>query len=68
MSGPCAGLADTAHVIKDNEDNLYTAVLGLVDITRGTNSFYKLQALQGDKVNRFAQKQFSSLQVANQSS
>ena len=47
------GLADTTHVLKDKEGNLYTAVLGLVDITRGTNSFYKLQALEGDKANRW---------------
>ena len=49
-----AGLADKAHVIKVGADTLYTAVLGLVDITRGTNSFYKLQALEGDQGNRFA--------------
>ena len=27
---------------------MYNAVLGLVDITRGTNSFYKLQLLESD--------------------
>lgn len=45
------GLADIAHVIQ-NKGDLYTAVLGLVDITRGTNSFYKLQALESDKASR----------------
>lgn len=64
VSGTCAGLADTAHVIKDNEDNVYTAILSLVDSTQGTNSFYKLQALEGDEVNRCAQRQLSSLQNA----
>lgn len=47
---PESGLADTAHVLQD-KGGLYTAVLGLVDITRGTNSFYKLQALEGDKTS-----------------
>lgn len=64
VSGTCAGLADTAHVIKDNEDNVYIAVLSLVDSTQGTNSFYKLQALEGDEVNRCVQRQLSSLQNA----
>ena len=27
---------------------VYNAVLGLVDIQRGTNSYYKLQLLEGD--------------------
>ena len=54
-----AGLADKAHVIKVGADTLYTAVLGLVDITRGTNSFYKLQALEGDQANRFAWREGS---------
>ncbi|PVD25807.1 hypothetical protein C0Q70_13469 [Pomacea canaliculata] len=47
---PDSGLADIAHVIQ-NKGDLYTAVLGLVDITRGTNSFYKLQALESDKAS-----------------
>ena len=54
-----AGLADKAHVIKVGADTLYTAVLGLVDITRGTNSFYKLQALEGDQGNRFVWREGS---------
>ena len=45
-------LADKAHVLQDDGDPL-TAVLGLVDIARGTNSFYKLQALEGDTKMRF---------------
>nr|KAG5690348.1 hypothetical protein BaRGS_001270 [Batillaria attramentaria] len=43
-------LAETAHVLQD-KGNLYTAVLGLVDVARGSNSFYKLQALEGDKTS-----------------
>ena len=42
------GMMDTAHVYKERDD-LYTAVLGLVDITSGTNSYYKLQLLESDK-------------------
>lgn len=44
---PDSELADKAHVLQENGEPL-TAVLGLVDIARGTNSFYKLQALEGD--------------------
>ena len=46
-----AELADKAHVMQDNGEPL-TAVLGLVDIARGTNSYYKLQALEGDSKMR----------------
>ena len=28
---------------------VYNAVLGMVDIVRGTNSYYKLQVLEGDR-------------------
>ncbi|KAL5008566.1 hypothetical protein ScPMuIL_014147 [Solemya velum] len=45
---PDSELADTAHVIEDKSD-IYNAVLGLVDIVKGTNSFYKIQALESDK-------------------
>jgi len=41
------GVADKAHVIQEKGE-IYTAVLGLVDVVKGTNSFYKLQALEGD--------------------
>ena len=30
---------------------IYNAVLGLVDVVRGTNSYYKIQALESDKSN-----------------
>jgi poly [ADP-ribose] polymerase len=43
------GLEETCHVLKDNETGeIYTAVLGMVDITRGTNSYYKIQLLEDD--------------------
>jgi len=43
------GLEDTCHVLKDiDTGGIYTAVLGLVDITRGTNSYYKMQLLESD--------------------
>ncbi|CAF1511392.1 unnamed protein product [Adineta ricciae] len=46
---PDSGLEDTCHVLKDTETNgIFTSVLGLVDITRGTNSYYKLQLLESD--------------------
>ncbi|KAK3578700.1 hypothetical protein CHS0354_008557 [Potamilus streckersoni] len=45
---PESGLAETAHVVEEKGE-IYNAVLGLVDIVRGTNSYYKLQALESDK-------------------
>ena len=41
------GLESTHHVLEVS-NNLYTAVLGMVDVTRGTNSYYKLQVLESD--------------------
>ena len=42
-------LEDTCHVLKDTDNGgIFTAVLGLVDITRGTNSYYKMQLLESD--------------------
>ena len=49
-----AGLGDQAHVLNE-KGVLYTAVLGMVDIVRGTNSFYKLQLLEMDKTQRYGQ-------------
>lgn len=46
------GLEDTAHVL-DVKGTIYNAVLGMVDITRGTNSYYKLQVLKEDNSSRF---------------
>jgi len=43
------GLEETCHVLKDNETgDIFMAVLGMVDITRGTNSYYKIQLLEDD--------------------
>uniref|UniRef100_A0A6P8QEZ4 Poly [ADP-ribose] polymerase n=1 Tax=Geotrypetes seraphini TaxID=260995 RepID=A0A6P8QEZ4_GEOSA len=49
---PDSGLQHSAHVLEKN-DKIYSATLGLVDIVRGTNSYYKLQLLEGDKENRY---------------
>ena len=32
---------------------VYNAVLGLVDVVRGTNSYYKLQLLEGDAMKNY---------------
>ena len=45
-------LEDQAHVLKEG-NTLYNAVLGMVDIVRGTNSYYKLQILESDKSSRW---------------
>ncbi|CAH1792738.1 unnamed protein product [Owenia fusiformis] len=45
---PDSGLSDKAHVLNE-KDNIYNAILGMVDIVRGTNSYYKLQILEADK-------------------
>ena len=46
---PDSGLEETCHVLKDTDNGgIFTAVLGLVDINRGTNSYYKLQFLESD--------------------
>ncbi|XP_060555294.1 poly [ADP-ribose] polymerase 1-like [Ruditapes philippinarum] len=47
---PDSGLESTAHVVEE-KGSIYNAVLGLVDVVRGTNSYYKLQALEGDGKN-----------------
>ena len=47
-----AGLEDVAHVL-EVKGEVYNAVLGLVDITRGTNSYYKLQVLKKDNSEKF---------------
>lgn len=44
---PDSELAETAHVIQEKSD-IYNAVLGLVDVISGTNSYYKIQALETD--------------------
>ena len=43
-----AGLVDTYHVLEYPRKTLYNAVLGMVDVMKGTNSYYKLQLLESD--------------------
>lgn len=45
---PDSGLSDSAHVLTYG-GKLYNCVMGMVDITKGTNSYYKLQLLESDK-------------------
>jgi poly [ADP-ribose] polymerase len=47
-----SGLEGRCHVLEYG-GSLYSATLGMVDITRGTNSFYKLQVLESDKGKRY---------------
>ncbi|XP_069464784.1 poly [ADP-ribose] polymerase 1 [Ambystoma mexicanum] len=49
---PDSGLENSAHVL-EKTGKIFSATLGLVDITRGTNSYYKLQLLEGDKETRY---------------
>ncbi|XP_019618728.1 PREDICTED: poly [ADP-ribose] polymerase 1-like isoform X2 [Branchiostoma belcheri] len=49
---PDSGIEHSAHVLED-KGKVYNAVLGLVDLVRGTNSYYKLQVLEADKGNRW---------------
>ncbi|XP_064412633.1 poly [ADP-ribose] polymerase 1 isoform X2 [Latimeria chalumnae] len=49
---PDSGLEDSAHVFEQN-GKIFSATLGLVDISRGTNSYYKLQLLEDDIKNRY---------------
>ena len=45
---PESELEDSHHVLEEGK-TIWNAVLGLVDMVRGTNSYYKLQLLEGDK-------------------
>lgn len=49
---PDSGLEDVAHVYQSG-DNKYNAVLGLTDIQRQKNSYYKLQLLAADSGNKY---------------
>ena len=51
-SGICVGLEASHHVLEEG-GVVYNAVLGLVDIQRGTNSYYKLQLLEGDTARSY---------------
>lgn len=49
-----SGKEDTCHVLSFRNE-LYNAVLGMVDLVRGTNSYYKVQVLKHDtKKNKYA--------------
>jgi len=48
-----SGLEDIAHVYVKG-DNKYNIVLGLTDIQRNKNSYYKLQLLEADSKNKYA--------------
>jgi len=49
---PESELEHTHHVLEENK-TVWNAVLGLVDIVRGTNSYYKLQLLENDKGRQY---------------
>lgn len=49
---PDSGLEDIATVYVKGKDK-YTAVLGLTDIQRNKNSYYKLQVLVSERKNKF---------------
>lgn len=48
---PGSGLENVAHVYVNGDDK-YNVVLGLTDIQRNKNSFYKLQLLEADTKNK----------------
>ena len=51
---PDTELEDEAHVLCEKSTNEpYSCVLSMVDITQGTNSYYKLQILQDDKNDKY---------------
>ncbi|PIK37446.1 putative poly [Apostichopus japonicus] len=45
---PDSGLASICHILK-SQGVMFAATLGMVDISRGSNSFYLLQLLKSDK-------------------
>ncbi|XP_078399002.1 poly [ADP-ribose] polymerase 1 [Cetorhinus maximus] len=49
---PDSGLEDSAHVFEQG-GRILSATLGLVDISRGSNSYYKLQLLEDDNKRRY---------------
>lgn len=51
---PDTFLQDEAHVLlEQGTKDPYSVVLGLVDISRGTNSYYKMQVIEHDKKATF---------------
>uniref|UniRef100_A0A1B6DFG5 Poly [ADP-ribose] polymerase n=1 Tax=Clastoptera arizonana TaxID=38151 RepID=A0A1B6DFG5_9HEMI len=49
---PDSGLEDVAHVYKEGND-LYSTVLGLTDISKGVNKYYKMQILESDSKSSY---------------
>lgn len=50
---PDSGLEDDAHVLLESgSSEPFSCVLGMVDISRGSNSFYKLQIIEHDKQSK----------------
>ncbi|KAB0391481.1 hypothetical protein E2I00_011328, partial [Balaenoptera physalus] len=49
---PDSGLEHSAHVLEKG-GKVFSATLGLVDIVKGTNSYYKLQLLEDDRESRY---------------
>lgn len=49
---PDSGLEDEAHVYCEG-DLKYFAILGLVDIAKDKNSYYKIQLLEADNHKRY---------------
>ncbi|XP_032579279.1 poly [ADP-ribose] polymerase isoform X1 [Drosophila sechellia] len=49
---PDSRLEDIAHVYVDS-NNKYSVVLGLTDIQRNKNSYYKVQLLKADKMEKY---------------
>ncbi len=50
---PDSELEDRAHVLQEKGD-IYNVVLGLVDVVKGMNSYYKLQILEADSSSRWS--------------
>lgn len=48
---PESNLQDVAHVYTKDKD-VYSAVLSLTDIVKGSNKFYRIQVLESDKMNK----------------
>ncbi|KAG8183478.1 hypothetical protein JTE90_001045 [Oedothorax gibbosus] len=49
---PESELESTCHVYQ-KKDNIYNAVLAYVDMSKGTNSFYKMQLLEHNKQSKY---------------
>ncbi|CAF0920722.1 unnamed protein product [Brachionus calyciflorus] len=51
---PETNLEDEGHVLLEHgSKDPYSVVLGLVDISRGTNSYYKMQIIEDDKKDKY---------------